>query len=65
MCIRDRYGAAPTIFTVLGAIIGSVFGPGGTVAGATAGAAAGVAMGGAADGLIAYFSSGGEPASED
>ena len=53
-----KYEAAPAIFTVLGAIVGSVAGP----AGGLAGAAAGAVMGGAADGLIAYFTSGGEPA---
>ena len=52
-----KYGAAPTIFTVLGAVIGSVAGPAGAFCGGLAGAAAG----GALDGLIAYFSSGGEP----
>ena len=55
-----KYGAAPTIFTVLGALVGAMGGPAGAVAGGVAGAA----LGGAADGLIAYFSSGGEPAPE-
>ena len=56
-----KYGAAPAVFTVLGALLGAIAGPAGAVAGGVAGAAAG----GVADGLIAYFTSGGEePAGE-
>lgn len=56
MPIPVKYGAPPAICTVIGAVIGVAAGP----AGAAAGAAAGAVVGAAADGLLAFFSSGGK-----
>ena len=56
-----KYGAAPTVLTVLGTLVGSIAGP----AGALVGGMAGASLGGVADGLIAYFTSGGGSSESD
>ena len=50
-----KYGAPPTVCTVIGAMLGVVGGPMGMAVGGVAGAAVGTVAGG----LVAYFSSGG------
>ena len=55
-----KYGAPPTVLTVIGAIVGGIAGPAGAVVGGVAGAA----LGAATDGLVAYFTSGASETTE-